>query len=339
MEFHYSIFGLRVRANRRLPGPVAVAASARVDLRIRMQERPPAWDRLLLASPELWCSSPYHDGQGNPALVARKLAAGRFYRLTYSDGMDFVVDRTGTCVWANWPERFSLEDAADYLLGPVLGFVLRLRGTLTLHASAIALEGGVVAVMGLPGAGKSTTAAAFAQRGYPILADDIVALVRKGRTHWVQPAFPRLNLWPESVEVLFGSKATLPPLAHGWDKCYLDLNQDGYRFQDCQMPLSAIYVLDSRTTDSRVPYLEPLGGHPSLLALVLNTYLRFLMDKPMRAAALGALGEVARRVPLRRVVPHSDPTRLSELCDLILEDHSRLAPAAAITASLPCELV
>ena len=51
-------------------------------------------------------------------------------------------------------------------LGPVFAFVLRLRGAVTFHASAVRI-GDAVAFLGPQGAGKSTTAAALALRGCP----------------------------------------------------------------------------------------------------------------------------------------------------------------------------
>ena len=57
---------------------------------------------------------------------------------------------------------------------------------------------------GPPGAGKSTLAAAFARFGYAVLSDDVAVLEQlEGALH-VQPAYPQLRLWPDSVALLFG---------------------------------------------------------------------------------------------------------------------------------------
>ena len=53
---------------------------------------------------------------------------------------------------------------------------LRLRGVPALHASAVAVGGAALAVVGSAGAGKSTTAAARAARGHAVVADDVLAL-------------------------------------------------------------------------------------------------------------------------------------------------------------------
>jgi len=139
---------------------------------------------------------------GEPALRIWRVARGAFVRLEYEDGTQFWLDRRRENVWATWPDRLSLENTASYLLGPVLGLLLRLQGVTCLHASAVAFEDRSVAFVGQTGAGKSTTAAAFARQGYGVISDDIAALVeRKGAFH-LMPAYPHLCLWPELLTSL-----------------------------------------------------------------------------------------------------------------------------------------
>ncbi|HEY0729444.1 MAG TPA: hypothetical protein VGD38_15295, partial [Pyrinomonadaceae bacterium] len=111
----------------------------------------------------------YTNDAGHPAFVFSKLQGGRFYRFAYADNTEFVVDHQGREIWTTWPEPLTLEDTATYLLGPVMGFVLLLRGLVSLHASAIVVDGAAIALVGPAGAGKSTTAAAFSARGFSVL--------------------------------------------------------------------------------------------------------------------------------------------------------------------------
>jgi len=79
---------------------------------------------------------------------------GAFVRLAYEDGTQFWLDRKRENIWATWPDILPLENAISYLLGPVLGLVLRLRGVICLHASAVAIEDRSVAFVGSAGAGS-----------------------------------------------------------------------------------------------------------------------------------------------------------------------------------------
>ena len=116
--------------------------------------------------------------------------------------MEFWLEHEGKEIWAIWPKASTLEDASSYLLGPVLGVLLRLRGTTCLHASAVAIDGQAVAFAGTEGAGKSTTAAAFARVGHSVLSDDVVALKENESGFVVAPAYPHICLWPDSVRGL-----------------------------------------------------------------------------------------------------------------------------------------
>jgi hypothetical protein len=60
-----------------------------------------------------------------------------------------------------------------WLHGTVAALVLAQQGRFALHASAVAVGGQAVALAGLRGAGKSTTALRLTQRGHALVADDV----------------------------------------------------------------------------------------------------------------------------------------------------------------------
>ena len=219
----------------------------------------------------------------------------------------------------------TLEDTATYLLGPILGFVLGLRGTHCLHASVIAVEGKAVALLGPAGAGKSTTAAAFAKRGYPVLSDDVAAVLHRYSRFLIQPAYPRIRLWPSSVESLYGTPEALPRITPTWDKRHLDLTQNGYRFQTSPLPLAAIYHLAPRRSEPTAPRVEVPTGQGSLMSLISNTYAAHTLDRRFQAREFDLFNRLLQRVVLRRAVPHEDPGQISKLCDVILDDFNSLA--------------
>jgi hypothetical protein len=313
----FSAFGLSLRANRPIPGLRPRSAGASVDTHILLD--PETWAPAQDSSGELQYVSAEHDEHG-PLLQVWRLAGGTYYRLLYSEGIEFLVDRRGTEVWARWSESLTVDDAATFLLGPVLGFVLRLRGTVCLHASAVAVGERAVALLGPAGVGKSTTAAAFSRMGYSVLADDIVALLERGATWHVQPAYPQLRLWPDSVALLYDTVDALPRLTPGWDKRALDLTRSDCRFCEQPLPLSAIYVLPHGI--SRVaPHFHTLGGRESLLTLLANTYVSYLLDVAMRGEEFQVLSRVISSVPVRLVpAPAANGGSISELCSSIAND-------------------
>jgi hypothetical protein len=255
-------------------------------------------------------------------------------RFVYSDGTQFLMDRPGMRVWASWPAPLTLEDAATYLIGPILGFILRLRGVACLHASAVVIGETAVALAGPAGAGKSTTAAAFARLGYPVLSDDIVALETQSRGVIAQPGYPRLNLWPAAVQALFGAPDALPLLTPNWDKRFLALKSDSFRFQEKPLPLAAIYLLRPQKEAERAATVRMLQPSESLLALTANTYANYLLDARLRALEFRQLGEILAKVSVREVQTSREGKKLPELCEAILSEfHSTVNASAASTAS------
>ena len=317
MPYRCSIYGLGVVANRPIPGvPSAKTASDNICISFGSL---PAWlHDVGTAQIETSYIADYTDECGNPVLSVFRLLDGQYYKFCYADGTEFVLDHAGTEIWIEWLEPLTIEDATTYLLGPIMGFVMLLRGVVCLHASAIAIDNQAIALLGPAGSGKSTTAAAFSQRGFSILAEDVVTLDDRGDHFLVRPAYPCIRLWPASVKALYGTGALLPKLTPNWDKCYLDLTERPDQFQRESLPLAAIYVLGERRNDPAAPFVEPLDRVEAMMSLVANTYATKLMDKQMRAREFELLTRVLGRIPLRRVTPHADPGRIPELCESIL---------------------
>jgi hypothetical protein len=316
MDYRCSIYGLGIVTNSLIPG-VPASPVASEDLRISFGSLPAWLQELNAAHAEACYVADYKSECGEPALRVFRLLDGKYYRFDYADDTKFLIDSSGSEIWAEWTAPLTLEDTATYLLGPVLGFVMLLRGIVCLHASAIAIDDQAIAFVGPAGAGKSTTAAAFAEHGYSVLAEDVVTLDDRGDRFLVRPGYPCIRLWPPAVKALYGSETHLPRLTPNWDKCYLDLTE---RFQTAPLQLAAIYHLAERHHDARAPYVSPLDRSEGLMALVANTYATKLMDRQMRAREFELLTRVVGNVSVRRVTPHAEPARLSDLCDAILND-------------------
>lgn len=328
-SWFYVVFGLRLKSDQLIPGLVPQPEPAAVDLEV-CHNGPAAWWRRLLEMPqELWHTGFPDEPGGEPCYRAWQVAGGQYFRLRYRDGCQFVMDRECTRVWATGPEGATPEYLSTYLLGPVLGRLLRRRGTPCLHGSAVVAGGRALAVLGFPGAGKSTTAAAFARQGFPVLTDDLTVLREEANAFWVLPGDPNVCLWPQSVAYLYDSPTALPliishnVLDPAWDKRCLDLTGPGYRFQSRPLPLGAIYFLGERQEDAG-PRVEEVLGNDRQLLLMGNTYGYEFLDRELRAREFEVLGRLLERVPLRRLIPRAGPAYLTKLCEAILKDFSHL---------------
>jgi hypothetical protein len=328
-EFAYSLFGLQVHCNVALPEISSIQSdkhdfrnesSASRCVQIRLGAAPEGSALPASRLEQLSYSSEYKDETGNPALRIWKANDGSLLRLEYFDGTQFWLDLEGTRVWATWPDHLTLEDTATYLLGPILGLLLRMRGVTCLHASAVSLGDSAVAFVGSEGAGKSTTAAALARLGgFGIVSDDVVALAEIDGSFYVHPAYPYLCLWPESVESLYGSSEALPPFSGNYQKRCLSLDRTALRFETRSLPLKVIYVLGERRSEP-APAIEAISPQQSMIQLVANTFATNVLDDAMRAKEFETLGRLIPRVPVRRVVAHQEASRLPDLCRMIREN-------------------
>ena len=272
----------------------------------------------------------------NSPFTLTSFGAGEFFELAYGNEALFFVDGAAERLWGTCLPPFTNEDVATYLLGPVLGFVLRRRSVLALHASAVCIGGQAVALCGESQAGKSTTAAAFALRGIPVLCEDITPLIEEDGRFQVDSGYPRVCLWPDAVEKLFGARDALPRLTPSWEKFYLPLDGGNAKFEEQRRVVSAVYLFAPRVAEADAPRIETIGAREALLDLVQNTYMNWLLDRRQRAAEFDALGKLVTQVPIRRIVPHLDPGRIGALCELIVADAERVSaafdPAAGVAA-------
>ena len=266
------------------------------DLFVRMRgaiDRPHSGD-----GDAVWYLSEYTDDRGLPLLTIHRL--GSRYLLSYAEGATFLVNAAGSEVDAWWNPPLTDVDAADYLLGSVLAFVLRLRGTVPLHASAVVIDDRAVLFAGPPGAGKSSTAAAFALLGCPVLSDDIVVIAEQGGVMMAHPSHAHLSVWPDSARALFAAES-LPQHSAIYAKHRVDLIDRGYRFHEGAAPIDTICVLSGRSAATERVVLRDVPPRAALMALVGQTYSNYLLDGSMRGREFDLLGRVIGAVSVREL--------------------------------------
>jgi hypothetical protein len=324
LALNYSVFGLLLHSNRALPGIAPTQSPAPFpDIELHLGISPHAGRELPAHAEELTYVSASCTEQGEPALRIWRAVKDGLLRIDYPDGTQFWLDRRCKNLWATWPESSSLEETSTYLLGPIFGLLMRLRGVTCLHASAVAFKDHSVAFVGPEGSGKSTTAAAFARRGYGVLSDDIVALIEREGAFHVMPAYPHLNLWPDSVKMLYGSAEALPLSSPDWEKRRLALGEDRARFESRPLPLGAIYILGERRSDP-APFAEAVHNRDALVFLVANTYANKVLDRELRAKEFDVLSRLVSTVPVRQAYPRSIATGLEQFYKIIEDDLAAL---------------
>lgn len=312
MFYSYSIFGLKVRSSHLLPF-LAEIQDGGADLEVAFTHEPGVRGAI---ESNFYTSENLAEGD-RPAVTASAPADRSYLALTYADGTRFVILPGEGRVVAHSPANATLEDTCTYLLGPVMGYILRLRGVTCLHASVVEIEEGAVAFVGPAGAGKSTLAAAFTDAGHAVLSDDLAALVPDRGGFRVPSGYAGLRLWPESVRALYRHEDALPRLTPTWEKRFRPLENDK-EFAARSLPLAAVYLLGERRPGEH--RMVRVAGAEAVVRLVANSTVNYLLDGPMRAAELADLGKVVAAVPVRAVHPSDEIAKVRELAAAIRDD-------------------
>jgi hypothetical protein len=255
-----------------------------------------------------------------------------YLRLRYAGAgghAEFVIDPPGRRVWAAWGGGAELEDVTAVLLGPVLGCVLRQRGTTCLHGSVVRAGGSAIVLLGAKGAGKSTTTLALLRAGATPVADDIAALAIGGPRPLVHAGQPHLRLHEAPAAALGGGFDDLRPM---WSreegaslKRYLDLPPND---EQEAVPLGAVYALAPRGPAGEAPSVRALAPADALPLLLAHRHVTFALDRGGQARDFAALAALAARVPVREVRRPEGLDSVPRVAELILADAGACAGAA-----------
>jgi hypothetical protein len=319
--FFARVGGLVIHADVPLDGVRPLATPEKPDVRVRMRgsnDAPP-----MNAAESAWYVSPYRDDHDVPLLTIQALGSGHL--LQYAEGTRFSISGSGSEVDAWWDEPLTAVDATDYLLGAVLAFVVRLRGAVPLHASAVVIGDHAVLFAGPAGAGKSSLAAALAILGYPVLSDDLVVIDESNGQVHAYPSQARISLWPDAADGLF-SAISLPAHSAVYAKRRLDLSEHGYRFHEGARQVATMCMLMARDAASDPPAMRMLRPQEALMTLVSHTYGNYLLDGSMRAREFDVLGRVAAAVPVAELT-------LRAGFDALVADGRKLAERLALESA------
>ncbi len=295
MSYRYVAYGLIVDSEIELPdlgNPPQAAAEA--DLTIRYGELP------------RWGTK----GGGNYNGM-RWIDPAHFW--FHADGIAHYFVADGDEITVMNERDADMTMVRLYLLGTVFGAMLRQRGMLVLHGNAIRIGDACVICIGDSGAGKSTLAAGFMQRGFDVIADDVVPVDVDG---CAIPGAPRIKLWQDAADHIGLSTKGLRRIATHSDKYSLHLKDfDPY----LHVPVRWIYLLTPDEVDEVL--IEPVRGSARFQILKNNSYRDDYVDNPaMLAEHLNQCSRLADQIYLAKIRRPLNYFLLSTLIDRILGD-------------------
>lgn len=145
-----------------------------------------------------------------------------------------------------------------FILSEAFGFLLLKNGYFLFHGSSVAHNKQAEVFIGTPGAGKSTTIAAFAKNGFQILTDDLVAITFNSKGEpFVVPAFNEVKVWKNALLGLDWNFDLVEAAWEGKEK-YLFKTEN---WSDKTVPLKRINILKKPFSKSKTelsPILLPI---------------------------------------------------------------------------------
>ncbi|XEC97536.1 HPr kinase/phosphorylase [Paenibacillus tarimensis] len=203
-----------------------------------------------------------------------------------------------------------------YLLGTCMGAILMQRKILPLHGSAVVIDGRAYAIVGDSGAGKSTLAAAFVERGFPLLSDDVIAVSLSDQGPVVIPAYPQQKLWEESIvqlgrntgqySTLYSNKFAVPVTSS---------------FCRESVPLAGVFEL--RKSDSDRVELRAIQGLERLPVLNYHTYRNFLIPQlDLGQWHFTTITKILSHIEMNRLLRPNSRFTVNELTEQILNNVS-----------------
>lgn len=205
-----------------------------------------------------------------------------------------------------------------FLLGPVMSILLHQREFLVLHGSAVRIDVGAVAFLGYRGFGKSTTAINLYKHGYPLVADDILAIKfdEKG-TPIVYPGYLHVRLSDESYDNVKDSTDVLTPIRTIAGKLFCDASSG---FSPESVALKGIYILEKGEDIG----IKSLDSQKDLLDLIIHSTAHRIFREKDQAKNLLQCANLINNIPVRRLeVTHSFKD-IPKTIKAIEEDVSRL---------------
>lgn len=307
-------YGLQLQSGFPLPGTKPRVVSGLPVLRIEQagpSELPHAPEGAAPALPE-WSG---RLGDGEPLLIERGRSGERVFR--YGQRASFHLDgqmETLRCA----PATAGL-DWQRTLLGKVVPAVSVMRGYEALHAAAVLSPSGAVAIAAPSGTGKTSLALSLIERGWPLVADDVVVLSPAPGGALAHPGTAHVNIDERSAPPPSTNVRTIGVLAGERWSTVTPLAEHAAR-------LRAVFVL------VRAPGLACSATRLAASPLPLAPYtLGIAGGEARRASRFGLYAELAAGVPLFRLTAGTgdQPDAIAEILDQALASESRCGRRAA----------
>lgn len=173
------------------------------------------------------------------------------------------------------------SDLRVFLLGTCFGVILHQRGILPIHGSGVVVNDAGVIFSGEIGAGKSTLARSFMNRGAKIIADDVCAISFTDQVQpIIHPGYAQIKLCLDVATHFDITADDYNRVSSYSDKLRLPVAD---YLQKKPLPVSSIYFLDKH--EQMDITIRELSGREKFFHVSKNTYRKSLISDLSRDRA------------------------------------------------------
>lgn len=229
-------------------------------------------------------------------------------------GLATFMIRNGAQINYHLYEGYNRIHVNELIMDYCLGILLYQRNMLMIHGSGIYYKGKALIISGESGAGKSSLSDEMLERGYQLMADDIVAVDQKSENIYAYPAFPMRKLCVDAVMRKGLDKSTLIPIPDLEREKYGLILEHEYYAQE--VLLGAMVIIRKGNVES--PVLEEVVGADKLKYLTANFIRKELFNKVsyVKVTLMKAL-KVANSIPIYILTRPEDKLTVKEQADLV----------------------
>ncbi len=251
----YKAFGFILSSEIPLPELPKVNEQVVADIEIRLGDLSKLWSELV---------APHKKIVVKENLVI--FEASDTAKFCIQDGKRIIVSPLKGC---------DEDEMRLFILGTCMGALLMQRKILTLHGSAVVIDGKAYGFIGNSGAGKSTLALAFLNNGYQLLSDDLIAIIPShDKTPLVMPAYPQQKLWQETLQEFRMETSLYRPLFQRETKYAIPVSS---KFSAEPARLAGLFEIV--TTESGKLEIYSIDKLQRLQTLLLHTYRNFFIAR------------------------------------------------------------
>ena len=198
----------------------------------------------------------------------------------------------------------------QYIIGTALAIVLYQRGYLILHASSVMIGASAIALLGIPGSGKSSIAAALNTLGYDVITDDVAVIDTKSDTPSIFSGHHQIRLRSETAEVLGYNVDEKSSRLDIYGKYSYQISN---RLPQAPVPLAQIYSI----SEGQQTLITRLPSQSAVIDLILHS-IPTRWSLPEEEQHFAQCIDIAKRIPLFSLQRSSKVSELPELAKLIV---------------------